>query len=126
MDGSVSKNYKVSQLLKNRILWRIYVLWFFRRIMPLIVLQVALFALALKVFARYVFVSKVFRNAALMSEFSYWDVLKFIYNAFINTHPLTQVVILIILGVVALLIRDLVRALLTYRSMWLRDRRGGA
>lgn len=122
MDELTSKNHKVSQLLKNRILWSVYVLWFFRRIMPLIVLQVVLFALALKVFARYVFVSKVFRNAALMSEFSYWDVLKFIYNAFINTHPLTQAVILIILGVTALLIRDLIRALLAYRSMRLRDR----
>lgn len=122
MESLASEKHRLSQLLKSRILWRVYILWFFRRIVPLMVLQVVLFSLAVKVFARYVFVSKVFQNAALVSGSSYLDVLKFIYKAFINTHPLTQVVLLIILGVVAILIRDLIRALLAYRSMWLRSK----
>lgn len=110
----------VKQLLRNRILWKVYLVWFFRRIVPLIILQLALFILALRFFAKNVFVRQVFRNAYLVSEASYWSFLKYAALSFLNTNPLTQILILIILGIVALFLRDLIRTLITYKVMWLK------
>jgi hypothetical protein len=115
-----NQNITVQQLLKNRILWRIYLLWFLRRIVPLIILQVAVFVLALQLFAKNVFVSKIFQNVSVVAGAGYLNVLKYAFAAFLNTRPLTQAVILLILGVVALLLRDFIRALTTYKSMWMR------
>ncbi len=86
----------------------------------MIILQLALFSIALQLFARNVFVSNVFKNAAVISDFGYFALLKYMALSFFNTRPLTQVVVLIILGVVALLIRDFIRILATYRAMWSR------
>lgn len=107
--------------IKNKILWRVYVLWFLRRIVPLIVLQIAVFILVFRIFAKNVFVSKVFRNAAYAADFGYWSLLKYSFAAFLNAHLITQVSILLILGVAALLLRDLIRVLITYKAMWRRD-----
>ena len=104
--------------LKNRLFWKIYVIWFLRRILPLIILQISLLALALEIFAKNVFVIKVLRNAAIGSSFNYWQALKFLGNAFGGTKPVTQVIILLILGFSALILRDILRSLFTYWSMW--------
>jgi len=120
MEKNNSQKITLGHFLKNRILWKVYFMWFLRRIIPLIALQVAVFALAFRIFASNVFVSRVFSNAARVSERGYLDLLRYMFTAFMNTNPLTQVVILIILGIVSLLIRDLVRMLVTYRSMWIR------
>lgn len=95
-------------------------MWFLRRIMPLVIFQVAAFILLFRIFAKNVFVSKVFRNATYAADFGYWSLLKYSLAAFLNTHLITQVSILLILGVVALLLRDLMRVLITYKAMWLK------
>lgn len=108
----------IKQLLKNRILWRVYFLWFLRRIVPLIAAQLIFFLIFLKIFARNVFVSQVFHNAANVADFGYWALFKYSLISFINARPITQIISLLILGLMALLLRDLLRALITYRSMW--------
>lgn len=120
MQNNNDSKITLGHFLKNRILWKVYFTWFLRRIVPLIVLQVAVFALAFRIFANNVFVSRVFANAAAVSERGYWDLLKYMLSSFLNTSPLTQVVILLILGILSLLIRDVVRMLVTYQSMWIR------
>lgn len=115
-----SKNTSVQELLKNRILWRVYLLWFFRRIVPLMVLQILVFILALKLFATNVFIRQVFRNAYWVSASDYWSLLKYSLAAFLNTRPLTQIAILLILGVIALVLRDILKLLMAYKAMWLR------
>ncbi len=107
--------------LKNRILWKVYLTWFLRRIIPLIILQLVLFSAALRIFASNVFVSNVFKNAAVVSDRGYFELLKYMALSFLNTKPVTQIVILIILGIMALLIRDFIRMLVTYRAMWIRS-----
>ncbi|MBI4991807.1 MAG: hypothetical protein HZB99_01150 [Candidatus Harrisonbacteria bacterium] len=109
-----------SEAVKNRILWKVYVVWFFRRIVPLILLQVLFFALAIQIFAKNVFVSRVLQNIGTVAENGYVPVLKYLAVSFLGTRPLTQVSILIILGVLALILRDLGRSLVAYKSMWMR------
>jgi len=113
----------IKQLLKNKILWRIYILWFFRRIMPLIAAQILIFLIVLKIFAKNVFISKVFHNAANVADHGHWPFLKYAFFSFFNTHPLTQISILLILGVAALIIRDFIKVVFTYQGMWIRKPR---
>lgn len=115
------KKITLRNFLKNRILWKVYFAWFLRRIVPLIVLQLAIFSVALQIFAHNVFVSSVFKNAAVVSDRGYFQLLKYMILSFLNTRPVTQVMILVILGVIALLIRDFFRMLVTYRAMWIRS-----
>ena len=111
---------KLNHFLKNRVLWKVYVIWFFRRIVPLILLQIALLALVAQIFAKNVFVSKVLKNITLASETGYWTVVRYLFDSFLNSHPLTQVMILMGMGFFALILRDLIRSLLTYKTMWSR------
>lgn len=111
---------KTNDTIKNRIFWKVYFIWFFRKILPIIAIQIAVFALALQLFAKNVFVSRVLQNIAQVAESGYWAVLKYVIASFLNTHFVTQVVILAILAIVALLVRDIGRSLLAYKSMWKR------
>ena len=115
------KKITLKNFLKNRILWRVYFAWFMKRIVPLIAFQFLFFSVALQIFARNVFVSNVFKNAATVSDRGYFELLKYMTLSFFNTRPITQVAILIILGVIALLIRDFIRMAVTYRAMWIRS-----
>ena len=99
---------------KNKLLWKIYLVWFFRRILPLAVLQVAVGVLALKIFAEKVFVAKVFQNAALSGQTDWWEFLGYLGNAYLQTRPAIQIIIPIALGVGALILRDTGRALMVY------------
>src|SRR3989344_7438318 len=97
---------KLREVLKNRILWKIYLIWFLRRIVPLILLQVLALGLVLQLFSKNVFVSQVLRNAGLVASDNYLAILKYLAKAFLNTHLITQLVIFGGLSVFALLIRD--------------------
>ena len=112
----------LNEKLKNRLLWKIYLIWFFRRIVPLILLQLAIFSIALKTFADNVFISRVFKNAALAADSGYWTFFKYLFFSFFNTGPLTQLVILVGLGVTALIIRDISRSLFTYWALGRKPR----
>lgn len=107
--------------LKNKIAWKIYVIWFFRRIIPLILLQIFILALALRIFAKNVFVAMVLKNLGQVAEGGYWQVFKYLIASFLNTRPINQVVILVLLGVFALILRDIGRSLFTYKATVGRD-----
>lgn len=101
-------------IFKNRILWKIYLIWFFRRILPLIIIEIAVVIMALKIFAKNVFVGKVLENAALASESNWWEFIKYLASSFSQTHPIVQVTIIAILGLGALFLRDIGRTIITY------------
>lgn len=104
----------MNPIFKNKILLRVYIIWFFRRIVPLMLAQIFVISLALKLFAQKVFFAKVLENAALASNSSYWELLKYLSSAFFQTRPLIQVISLLILGVGALILRDIGKTLITY------------
>ena len=110
----------LTDFLKNRILWKVYVLWFVRRIVPLMLLQVAVIVVSLKLFGDNVFVSKVLQNIGVVSGSGYWEVFKYLVAIFARTRLIVQAVVVLALGVVALLLRDVIRSIFTYRSLWRR------
>jgi hypothetical protein len=106
----------MNKTLKSKILWKIYVVWFLKRILPLVVLEVLVIVGALYTLAQFVFVEQVVSNAFLNSASNPWRLAVFLFYAFLNTHWFTQLAILIFLGLGALLLRDFGRALASYRS----------
>ncbi|MDD5547870.1 MAG: hypothetical protein PHN74_03205 [Candidatus Pacebacteria bacterium] len=103
-----------NSMFKAKILGKVYFVWFFRRIVPLVLVQVAVAVFVIKIFAKNVFVSKVLHNVAIVSDSGYWEIFKYLINSFMATHFIIQLAILITLGLTALLIRDIVRAIFVY------------
>ncbi len=97
----------------KHILLRVYIVWFFRRILPLMALEVIGAAVFLKVFANAVFVERTLANASLGRE-SVWGIVRYLVAAYMNTEFVVQLAILLVLGIAALLLRDLGRAVVIF------------
>ena len=104
----------MSPIFKTKILWRVYVIWFFRRVLPLVLAQIFVISLALKIFAKKVFLEKVLENAAVAADSNYWEFLKYLAYAFFSAHILIQIIIILILALGTLLLRDTGRVIRTY------------
>lgn len=98
----------------KKVFLKIYLIWFMRRIVPLMVLEIAVLVIALKTFAAKVFVEKVLENAAGSADANYWEFFQYLATAFLKTNILVQGAILILLGVGALLLRDIAKTAKTY------------
>jgi len=100
--------------MNNKLLWKIYTIWFLRRIVPLMLVEIVFLVAILKLLAGTIFFGKVMENAALASNSSYWQFFKYILGTFFQTHIAVQLFTLLILGVGALLLRDLKRVVFNY------------
>lgn len=99
---------------RGQVLNRVYRVWLFRRLAPVLVLEVAALALLLYQITRTVFVQRVVENALNVFFANPSAVVGFFYSAFANARPLTQVVAVAILAALALLIRHLTQGILRF------------
>lgn len=106
--------FSLNNITKNRILIKVYTIWFLKRVLPLVLIEIGALVFGLMVFARNVFVSKVLQNIGIVSEQGYWTVFKYLFYSFAKTHFVVQVVIIIVLGIGALILRDILRAIMVY------------
>ncbi len=100
---------------KSRILWKVYLVWFIRRILPLVIFEVVVLATAVYLLAKYIFVEKVISNTFLFAGRNPLTMLFFLLDAFLRTSLLEQIIIIILLSIGALLLRDIGRTLASYR-----------
>ena len=84
-------------------------------------LQAVIVGFALKLFANKVFVGQVFANAGVAANSGYGNFFKYLFEAFFQTRPVVQISVLIILGLGALILRDIGRAILTYSGTFGRN-----
>lgn len=106
----------MNKTLKGKILWKVYLAWFIKKILPLVVLEVLVIVGALYALAQFIFVERVVGNAFLNAASNPWQLMVFLFYAFLSTHWFTKVAIVIFLGLGALLLRDFGRVLASYRS----------
>lgn len=104
----------MSPYLKTTIMRRVRVIWFARRVLPLLVLETVAVALVVQQLATNVFVNHVLQNA-IIHTFSRSPVMMadFFFRAFLNTETLVQMLVLGSLVVGMLLARDAAR---TFRA----------
>lgn len=103
--------------LRNRIMKRIFGIWFLRHTMPLVILELIGLFVALSFFARLVFVEKVVSNALTAAVGNPFKLFTYLVSAFLGSEFTTQAVIVILLAVVILVLRDLNRSLIAYLVM---------
>ena len=101
-------------MIKNKIAWKIYFVWLFKRIIPLFILELVILVLALFFLGKLVFVQKVFENAFLSGAQNPFIVAVYMFKAFWTTSILKKVITLILLGLGVLFMRDIGRVLNSY------------
>ncbi len=100
--------------IKNKIVWKIYFIWLFKRIIPLFVLELVFLILVFYFLGKLVFVQQVFTNAFLASAQNPIEVAVYMFRAFLDTNFIKKAVVLALLALGILLMRDIGRVLSSY------------
>ncbi len=103
-------------VLKKKILWHIYLAWFFKRILPIIILEIGVVVMAVYFLAKFVFIERVVGNSLTWAAHNPISLFAFFISAFVHTTLLKQIIIIIGLALGALLIRDIGRIIVSYQS----------
>ncbi|HEY4499816.1 MAG TPA: hypothetical protein VJH70_01640 [Candidatus Paceibacterota bacterium] len=106
---------KPMELLKNRILWKVYAVWFFAKILPILLFELIVIVGALYIFGKFVFVERVVGNTLLIASEHPLALFNFLVFAFMKTSWIIKGVTLIGLSIGALILRDIGRVLVSYR-----------
>ncbi len=104
-------NTNTNNLLRKRIMKRVYFIWFAKKMVPYFLIELTLFASFLYLIGHYVFVSKVLQYASqILANNSVnpavWSA--FAWNTFIGTELIVQLSVLGVLAMLALLFKNFV------------------
>ncbi len=104
-------NTNTNNLLCQRIMKRVYFIWFTKKIAPYFLIELALFASFLYLIGHYVFVSKVLQYASQILannsiDPAVWSA--FAWNTFIGTELIVQLSVLGVLAMVVLLFKNFI------------------
>lgn len=80
------------------------------------ILQALVVGIGIKIFADKVFVSQVFANAGVAANAGYFEFFKYLVESFYKIRLTMQLASLFILGIGALVLRDIGRAIMVYAS----------
>ncbi len=110
-DGTIEK-LSPTPRFKGEVLNRIYRVWLFRKLLPVLCLEIVIFSVILYVLGRAVFIQRVIENALNVFFLSPPAILSFLADAF--GHASTGTRILTLLGAIllALVIRHLTQGVL--------------
>lgn len=89
-----------SSTLIKRVMRRVYAIWFLKKAVPVLVLEVSLLIFALTQFAKHVFVANVLRNIAASGTHP-GPLTQFLFDAFVSASAIIE--LMIILGVIAVI-----------------------
>lgn len=115
MQNNANKIMNNSSGFKTQILWKVYLVWFFRRILPLVALEVLVLGAAVYFLARFIFVEKVISNTLAAAANNPLVIFTYLFYAFLGTTLINKVLIIALLSIGALLLRDIGRTLVSYR-----------
>ena len=99
---------------RGELLNRIYRIWLFRRLMPVLAVEIAFFAILLWALSRSVFVRRVLENALNVVFTDPTSIASFFISAFLHAAPLTQVMSIAIAIAGAFFIRHLTQGILRW------------
>lgn len=102
--------------IKNKIAWKIYFVWLFKRIIPLFILEIIFLVLVFYFLGQLVFVQRVFENAFLSGAQNPVLVASYMFKAFLSTSLIKKIIVLGLLGLGVLFMRDIGRMLASYIS----------
>lgn len=97
---------------KGEILRQIYRVWLFRKLLPVLILEIVLFAAVLYFLGRAVFIQRVFENALNVLFSDPPQIFSFVVKAFVNAKFATQVFTLVAAVFLALVLRSVTQGIL--------------
>ena len=108
----------ISPYVKQTVMRRIKMIWFIRRVLPLLLLETTAVWFAVQNIAEHVFVNNVLQNA-VVHTFSRSPVMiiEFFFRAFLNTETLVQLFILASLVVGTFIARDALRTIRNFSPL---------
>lgn len=110
-DGTIEQ-LNPSPRFKGEVLKQIYRIWLFRKLLPVLIFEVAVFAFVLYRLGRSVFIQRVLENALNVFFINPSGVFSFLFSAFQNASVATKVMTVITAILVALLLRHLTQGIL--------------
>lgn len=105
----INKN-KMGTKIQNRVMKRVYFIWFFRRILPYVALEVLIFGVFLYFVGEHAFVRVIVDNSIQKMLFSPNSLLPYVFDAALNTKLVVQVSLLGALAAMLLAFRNVLYA----------------
>ena len=97
---------------RGELLNQVYRIWLFRRLMPVLAIEVAFFAILLYMLSRSVFVRRVLENALNVVFTDPTSIASFFISAFLHATLLTQVISIGIAIAIAFFVRHVTQGVL--------------
>ncbi len=97
---------------QGEVLNKVYRVWLFRKLLPVLVLEITVLSVILYLIGRTIFIQRVFENALTVFFLSPPGILAFMVNAFTGTSILIKVLSLVFIILTALLLRHLTQGVL--------------
>ncbi len=104
-------------LLKDKILFKIYGMWFFRRSAPLLAVEIIVGIFAFYCLSKNIFIERVFSNAFSAALGSPFKFVMYFINAFLVSKFLNQVISVLIVVSLVFLLRDINKSFVAYAAM---------
>lgn len=104
--------YPSPQKFKGEILRQVYRIWLFRRMLPVIIAEVAVLAVILYIISRTVFIQRVFENALGAFFLNPSSIFAFGISAFSAASGTTKILSVVVLALLAFVLRHLTQAML--------------
>lgn len=103
-----------SPRFKGEVLNQIYRVWLFRKLLPVLIIEIAVFSFVLYELVHAVFIQRVIENALNVFSKTPAGVFPFFVSAFLNTSVLTKLLIVAVIVALAFLIRHLTQGVLRF------------
>lgn len=107
--------------LKTKVMKRVYGFWFLRSMIPLLVIEFLGIICALYFFARFVFIGQVVNSALIVSLGNPYRFAMYFLSAFLNARHIVQALIILLLAVLAFILRDVNKSIISYAVMRRRE-----
>ena len=112
MNDSTKNFSDTNSRIKGRILRQVYRVWLFRKLLPVVILEVMVLAVILYQLGQAVFMQRILENALGVLFSNPGQIFSFVISAFVGAPLATKLLGFAVLAFIALLIRHLTQGIL--------------
>ena len=112
MTNNMTNGITTKPEFKGQVLNKIYRVWLLRKLLPVLVLEIAVLTGVLYILGRTVFIQRVFENALNILFINPSQIFGFAVDAFARAPLLTQILSIVLAIIIAFLIRHLTQGVL--------------
>ena len=114
MNPSSFQSARLSPRFRGEVLNKIYRVWLFRRLLPVLVLETLLFTFLLYELGQSIFVRSVLENALSVLFNNPGQIVPFFFSAFFHASLFTKIITLAIAGAIAFFVRHATQGILRF------------